>query len=182
MNKTKLAHFANAMYEKKSLEYINKKLGKGWKLDKINSKVDSKVFVHLIQKVVVIAFRGTVTMKDVKDDISIITSSEYKNKRWKKARKLVKKMNEKYKDGYKVYVTGHSLGGSLAEFGSRHTGNDTVGYSRGNLKINQKIKNKNYTDVYNKYDPISTLVGTHKGKSKQKKTKNLNKHSVANFL
>ena len=181
MNKSKLAHFANAMYEKKSLEYVNKKLGSGWKLDKSNSKVDSKVFIHLIQKVVVIAFRGTVTMKDVKDDVSIITSREYKNDRWKKARKLVKKMNEKYKD-FKIYVTGHSLGGSLAEFSSRGTGNETVGYSRGNLKIKQKIKNPNYTDVFNKFDPISTLVQTHKGKSKQKKTKNLNKHSVANFL
>jgi len=180
MNKSKLAHFANAMYKKKSLNYVNKKVGGGWKLDKSNSKVDSKVFVK--NKIVVIAFRGTVNLKDVKDDISIITSREYKNDRWKKARKLVKKMNEKYKDGYKVYVVGHSLGGSLAEFGSRHTGNETIGFSRGNLKFNQKIKNPNYTDVYNKYDPISTLVGTHKGKSKHIPVDGLNKHSLISFV
>jgi len=181
MNKNKLSIFSNAMYKQHSLKYVNKKLGDGWKLDKQNSKVDSKVFVK--NDIVVIAFRGTATLKDVKDDISIITSREHLNKRWKKARNLITKMNEKYKDGFKVYVVGHSLGASLAEFGSRHTGNETVGFSRGNLKIGQKIKNPNYKDYYNKFDPISTLVGTHKGgKSKQVKTKSLNPHSMANFV
>jgi len=141
--------------------------------------VDSKVFIK--DNIVVVAFRGTVTLKDVKDDLSIITSTEYKNKRWKKARKLVNKMNEKYKD-YKIYVTGHSLAANISEFATRHTGNETVGFSRGNLKIGQKIKNPNYKDVYNKYDPISTLVGTHKGKSKHIPVDGLNKHSLINFV
>jgi len=181
MNQNKLVYFSNAIYKKKSLKYINRKLGGGWELDKQNSKVDSKVFVNQLQKVVVIAFRGTVNLKDVKDDISIITSSEHKNKRWKKGRNLVERMNEKYK-GYKIYTTGHSLGSSVAEFATRHTGNETVGFSRGNLKIGQKIKNPNYKDVFNKFDPISTLVQTHKGKSEHIPTKSLNKHSLVNFV
>jgi len=180
MNKNKLSIFSNAMYKKESLKYINKKLGGGWNLDKQNSKVDSKVFVK--DNIIVIAFRGTVNLKDVKDDISIITSREHLNKRWKRARNLITKMNEKYKDGYKIFVTGHSLAANIAEFATRHTSNETIGFSRGNLKIGQKIKNPNYKDVYNKYDPISTLVGTHKGKSKQVKTKKLNKHSMMNFV
>ena len=179
MNKSKLAHFANAMYKKKSLNYVNKKVGGGWELDKSNSKVDSKVFVK--NNIVVIAFRGTVNLKDVKDDVSILTSREYKNTRWQKARKLVKKMNEKYK-GFKIFVTGHSLGSNISEFATRHIGNETVGFSRGNLKIGQKIKNENYKDIYNKYDPISGLVSTHKGKSEHKQADGLNKHSMINFV
>ena len=142
ISKKQLSIFANGIYEKKSLNYVNDNLYKGWTLDKDNSKVDSKVFVHERRKYVVVVFRGTSNLKDVKDDVNILFSTEHKNKRWKKARKLVEKMNKKY-EGYKVYVTGHSLGGSLAEFASRHEGNKTVGFSRGNVKIGQKIKNKN---------------------------------------
>jgi hypothetical protein len=120
-------------------------------------------------------------MKDVKDDVSILLSTEHKNKRWKKARKLVEKVNDEY-EGYKVYITGHSLGGSLAEFSSRHSGNETVGFSRGNVKIGQEIKNDNYSDVYNKYDPISGLIGTHKGNSEHRPVDGLNKHSIGNFI
>jgi len=176
----KLPYFANAMYKKKSLNYVNKNVGGGWELDKVNSKVDSKVFVK--DNNVVIAFRGTSNLKDVKDDISIVTGRENKNKRWKKARKLVDKMNDKY-EGYKIYITGHSLGSSLAEFSTRRSGNETVGFSRGTIKRRQAIKNDNYTDVYNRYDPISTSVGSHKGGNKKVvKVDGWNKHSMINFV
>ena len=165
ISKKQLSIFANGIYEKKSLNYVNDNLYKGWTLDKDNSKVDSKVFVHERRKYVVVVFRGTSNLKDVKDDVNILFSTEHKSKRWKKARKLVEKMNKKY-EGYKVYITGHSLGGSLAEFASRHEGNKTVGFSRGTAKIGQKIKNKNYVDVYSKKDAISTLAQTSKGGKK----------------
>ena len=183
LTEKQLALFSNGIYKKKSLKYINKNVYDGWTLDKENSKVDSKVFVHNDNKIIVVVFRGTTNLKDVKDDLSILTSREYKNKRWQKARKLVKKVNEKYKPrGFLVYVVGHSLGASLAEFSSRHTGNETVGFSRGNLKIGQNIKNPNYKDVYNKYDPISGLVSTHKGATEHKKADGINKHSMINFV
>ena len=182
LSKEELAVFSNAVYKKKSLRYINKNIDGDWILDKRRSKADSKVFINEEDKIIVIAFRGTSNLKDVIDDISIITSREHKNKRWQKARKLVQKVNSKYYD-YKVYVVGHSLGGSLAEFASRHTGNETVAFSRGNLKIEQDIKNDNLTDVYNKYDPISLLVGTHKGNKKREvEVDGLNKHSIKSFV
>ena len=184
LNKNQLALFANGIYEKKSLKYVNDNLYAGWDLIKEWSKADSKVFIHSAKKLIVIAFRGTTNLKDVKDDISILLSTEHKNKRWQKARRLVEKVNDKYADEYKVYVVGHSLGGNLAEFATRHAGNKTVGFSRGNAKIGQKIKNKNYVDVYSKKDIISTLAQTSKG-GKQKEVNTdwgLGAHRMGNFI
>ena len=182
ISKKQLAIFSNAMYKKNSLNHVNDNVKGDWILDKAKSKVDSKVFVNEKNKSVVVGFRGTKNLKDVKDDINIVLGTESKSKRWKKARKLVEKVNEQYK-GYKVYVTGHSLGGSLAEFSSRKTGNKTDGYSRGTMKVKQAIKNPKYVDVYNKYDPTSGLVRTHKGgKKKNVRIKGINKHSLKGFV
>jgi len=71
-----------------------------------------KVWVSEERREVVVAIRGTQTPEDVKTDIKLAIERENETTRYNIARNIVLAVLRRYK-GYKVVLTGHSLGGGL---------------------------------------------------------------------
>lgn len=108
---TSLANILEASYQpnREAKETLEKE---GYKLDTDLSTRENKVFIDAEGKPS-IAFRGTVSKKDVFSDVLLGLGLSHLDPRQKQSTNLVKMVEEKYKKAPDVY--GHSLGGALAE-------------------------------------------------------------------
>jgi hypothetical protein len=93
----------------------------GYVLDTDLSLDRVKVFVNYVYRSVTVAFRGTYTKSlgsikdDLRSDIAIAFGLESSNKRFHDSNKLFHVVKDKY-PGYKIDVTGHSLGGQITKY------------------------------------------------------------------
>ena len=84
-----------------------------YKYDKINS--NEKIAIYYKDKHVIIGFRGTLinSISDLQSDMFIVFNIMYRNKHFKESERLFRHIVLSYKN-YKIELTGHSLGGSIA--------------------------------------------------------------------
>lgn len=109
-----------------------------------------------------VVFTGTRTLGDVITDGALAVGLGRFTKRFQDSKKVVQKAKEKY--GKDVTASGHSLGGSLAEYsGAKKVITFDKGVGLGD--IGKKIK-KNQTDIRTTTDPVSLLALTQKGGKK----------------
>jgi hypothetical protein len=161
----RLRIFSQLAYKpmKYASEIHKKILPYGYVLDMDLSLDRVKVFVNYVWSVTV-AFRGTYTktLGSIKDnlcsDIAIAFGLESSNKRFHDSNKLFHIVKDKY-PGYKIDVTGHSLGGQIAKYVTDRN-LDVVDtnyiFSRGSGVFEPfRPKSDKTVDVSNWNDPIS---------------------------
>lgn len=159
--------FAKLAYSKDKVR--SKQLSKynaDYKYDPTLSTREHAVFTNPTEHKSVIAYRGTDFSdkrrwyKDVFSDLMIATGTQGldpRNRRSVRAYDHVKKSLP----GYDVSVTGHSLGGSIANYVTNHrkSVNSAIAFSRGTgpSEILRKKSNK-VLDASNRADPISMFA------------------------
>jgi hypothetical protein len=130
----------------------------GFKMDSALSNRKHKVFTDAENNPHVV-FTGTRTLGDVITDGALAVGLGRFTNRFQDSKKLVQKVKNKYNKP--VTASGHSLGGSLAEY----SGADkiiTLDKGAGLGDIGRKIK-KNQTDIRTGTDPVSLLSLTQTG-------------------
>jgi hypothetical protein len=139
------------------------------------------------------AIRGSVTKEDwLLSDLAIATNFGMKlTPRYSRAKRDIKKVLDDFK-GYKVIVTGHSLGSTLAELfydkiKETHPNSEVYIYNRGTGFIEEfpedepRDSNKHHFHSYG--DPLSGLYLNDKGANhKVVIPKNVNVHGLKNFM
>ena len=176
--------FSDLAYERDPLK-VQVGLGQtnsGYKYDPKLSTREQKVFYNPVTRRAVMAFRGTdphdkkTIVKDFISDAAIFTGTQRFNKRFRKSDDEFQKLKTKYA-GYDVDVTGHSLGGALADYvAKRNIGRigSAYTYSRGTGPVDM-FRNSSYKtfDISNRFDPISLSgrIGNKVHKNKQEVNK-----------
>lgn len=90
---------------------------KDFQIDEELSSEDTLVFVNKQTREIVVSFRGTTTMEDVKTDLEIIKGTHTQTAKYQDAVEIVAKVQTKYADwpqSSRIVLTGHSLGGGVA--------------------------------------------------------------------
>jgi hypothetical protein len=98
--------FVNELFEK--MEEL-----KDFELDNELSTEEHSVFFNTTTNEVVISFRGTTTLDDVKTDSHILMSREKNTERYKRSEDVFEKTQVKYMES-EITTTGHSLGGGVS--------------------------------------------------------------------
>ncbi len=167
INKDQYKSLIDASYEgtNKGAETASKQ---GYLMDRSLSNRKHKVYTDKDNNPHVV-FTGTRTFGDVITDGALAVGLGRYTQRFQDSKALVKKVKDKYQRP--VTASGHSLGGSLAEY----SGADKVvtfdkGVGLGG--IGKKIKS-NQTDIRTNTDPVSMLALTQSG-GKQINIKNSN--------
>jgi len=169
-------------YEKHNLS----KYPPGYQLDKELSNSNETVLFNKDTNQAILSHRGTSNARDIISDVALATGMRFLDPRFRHAKKKTKKFNKKYKDSEKV-VVGHSLGGSLSEYGvnQKHmkktpiiTFNKGAGlYDWNNTRL------KNQTDVRTKQDLVSfTSKYQRGGKTKQVRAKKNHRNAYGAHL
>jgi hypothetical protein len=129
--------------------YLNKKEGanlldkSGYEFDKELSNIQSRVYHNPIDNKVLVTYRGTTNLlNDIPSDLAILTGTLKNTNRYKESKKVYENAKKKYNTN-SVTVSGHSLGGSLANaVGGKndkiYTYNKGVGIFNPNTKSNEK--------------------------------------------
>lgn len=128
----------------------------GYILDEDLSSDKHKVYHDRRSKHTVIAFKGTniLDKKDIKSDINIAISNEKNDNQFKNAEQVYEKTRSKYGD--KITPTGHSLGGTKANYIANKYDKKAIVFNPGTGLIPLKTPN---SKVYNvKEDIISERV------------------------
>lgn len=135
-------------------------------LDTSKSGREQKVFVNPGKKNVVVAYRGTKLadkskrFKDLVSDLSIMIGLQRFNRRFSQSQNRFDSVYNKYQD-YDIETTGHSLGGSLAEYINTNNPDkvtNSITFSRGTGPMDLIYKKSNTVyDVSNSYDAISAF-------------------------
>jgi hypothetical protein len=150
-------------------EIIGKKYG--LTLDKQLSNINQKVYYDKERNPSVV-FRRTKSRDDVMTDGLLAVGLENYSTRFRDSKKLIDDVRKKYHNK-PILTTGHSLGGSLAEY----SGGDkivTINKGVGFGGIGKEISNKQ-TDIRTGSDLVSLLSATqHGGKKLTIKTNELN--------
>ncbi len=140
--------------------YHNRKfdLPNGWKeLTSLNSGNGFQTTIYQKENEIVISYRGTDTPRDWNDDIQMWKTQipdqyQQANGVYKEIKKIFPNAN--------ITVTGHSLGGSLAQLVSAKNGCRAVtfnAYGTGEILNNNdyyNVKNLNIINYGNPYDPV----------------------------
>jgi hypothetical protein len=135
----------------------------GFTMDRDLSNRKQKVYLDANKNPHVV-FTGTRTLGDVVTDAALAVGLGRFTQRFQDSKKIVKKVKEKY--GREVTASGHSLGGSLAEYsGAKKVITLDKGVGLGD--IGRRIK-KNQTDIRTTTDPVSALALTQHGGKKVK--------------
>ena len=117
-----------------------KKLPAGFKLDRELSNADVLVAYNPTTKEVVSAVTGSRftsrkhAMRDIRSDLGIVAGVDRLGKRTKEVGSIIKKAKTKYND-YDHTLTGHSLGGRVAQNISKQTGVPAVVFNKGTSPI-----------------------------------------------
>ena len=144
---------ASYLPEKDAQSLLEKKK---YKIDSELSSPETKVFVNEANTPLIL-HRGTSTFKDVVDDGLLAIGLGKHGHRYKNARRLTKKVEDKYQKP--ANAVGHSYGGWLSE-NSGATGNIlTYNKAVGLGDIGRKTMNRQ-TDVRTKGDIVSVLSNT----------------------
>jgi hypothetical protein len=126
LSKSDFADILKASYmpQKKASAYMSER---GYGYDPLLSSMEQKVFLSPAGKPI-IAERGSVRATDwLLEDPKILTGSLFDTRRVANAKSLSKAVEKKY--NMPPTITGHSLGGYLAEKGARK-GSDVYTYNR----------------------------------------------------
>ncbi len=120
-----------------------------------DSKTGFSAFILKKQKNIVIAFGGTHEPRDYGNDIDFILDRKTPEQ-FKQGVELYQRCREKYKN-YTIYLTGDSLGGSIAQYTEAKTGAPTVTFNArgvGNFVIREgrKPKSDNIINYISKLD------------------------------
>jgi hypothetical protein len=159
------------------------KIGKKYKLtlDKQLSNINQKVYYDKERNPTVV-FKGTKSKDDVITDVLLGAGLENYSTRFRDSKKLIEDVKKKYHNK-PILTTGHSLGGSLAEY----SGGDkiiTVNKGVGFGGIGKEISNKQ-TDIRTNNDIVSLLSNTQHGSKKinikTNHTSPLSEHSHKNL-
>ena len=146
---------ASYLPEKDAQSLLEKKK---YKIDAELSSPESKVFVDETNTPLIL-HRGTSNVKDIIDDGLVAIGLGKYGHRYKNARRLTKKVEEKYQQP--AHAVGHSYGGWLSEnsgaSGHTLTYNKAVGLG----DIGRKKTNRQH-DVRTKGDIVSVLSNTQK--------------------
>ena len=134
----------------------------GLKLDKQLSNINHKVFYDKERNPTVV-FRGSKSKDDAMTDGLLAVGLEKYSTRFRDSKNLIDDVRKKY-NNKPILTTGHSLGGSLAEY----SGGDkiiTVNKGVGFGGIGKEISNKQ-TDIRTGKDVVSLLSKTQHGSKK----------------
>jgi len=124
----------------KNVSVRMKKLPEGFKLDRDLSNEDIMIAYNPTTKEVVSAVTGSRftsrkhAMRDIRSDLGIAMGTDRLGKRTKEVGSIVKKAKVKYGD-YDHTLTGHSLGGRVAQNISKQTGVPAVVFNRGSSPL-----------------------------------------------
>lgn len=140
------------------------KIGKKYKLtlDKQLSNANHKIFIDKERNPTVV-FRGSKNENDLMTDGLLATGLENYSTRFRDSKQLIDKINKKYHNK-PILTTGHSLGGSLAEYAG---GDKIITFNKGVGigGIGKQLKT-NQTDVRTNNDIVSLLSKTQSGSKK----------------
>lgn len=146
------------------------------------SDKDNAVYQSQKDKKIVIVFRGSAKIKDLKADLGVATGNLQKTSRHDSSEELVKKMKTLFPD-YKIILTGHSLGGSLAvSMASKHD-LPAVVFNAGHT-LGKDNKDSDITFYTKEGDPVSMLGANSYKNVKMIKGSHgnaLKDHSLSNF-
>jgi hypothetical protein len=162
----------------------------GFEMDRAESGSKRAVFVNKQTKEVVIAHRGTdpKLASNLSTDFAVALGLEGMTRRFSNAAEKDAGTQEKYK-GYKVSLTGHSLGATIATHSSKQNNLKAYLFNAGSGILNPshyirtQKQNRNVTHFSTAADPLSLTAKfkPHKQVIVSRKPGN-NPHSLDNFL
>lgn len=150
----------------------------------------AKVFKSADDKTIVIAYKGTDRVKDVFTDLKLLFGSI--DKVGQRALQLCEEIQKAFPDK-EIIVTGHSLGGTLAQYvGVKHEGVKTVTFAaagiRGSVPLaKSSTEYRNIVNYIVENDPVTKLpspgiIKTLKQKTHTSKLDGIKQHYIKNYV
>jgi hypothetical protein len=169
-------HQLDATLSNEAYDKVRKDHG-DWMVEKYHNNSEHSVHINNRLKEIKVAFRGTANLKDVGTDVKLAFGKLSNTDRYKREDNLINQLKRMYPN-YKITVTGHSLGSTLAhELANKH-GLEGSGFN-GGFGVRGKINNDNFTNYRTKTDLVSGL-GVLRGE--KFKTVDGFGHSASNFM
>jgi len=119
------------------------------------------VYVDPATKQAVVTVRGTATKDDIASDVAVAAGQLHRTPRFKRTTAQVDAAVSQL-GGYKVHLTGHSLGASLVnEYSKVHKTQRTVGFNTGYSipqvrSYGRGTQDRSYTEYLNRADIVSS--------------------------
>lgn len=119
------------------------------------------VYVDPATKQAVVTVRGTANKSDAATDVAVAAGQLHRTPRFKRTTMQVDQAIAQL-GGYKVHLTGHSLGGSLVnEYSKKHTATRSVGFNTGYSipqvrSYGRGTEDRSYTEYLNRADIVSS--------------------------
>jgi len=148
----------------------------------IHNKGETLAYKNEAGKKIYVSHRGTkgLNKSDLSADVAIALGLEKYHPRFKRAKQLQQRL-EKENPGYSFITTGHSLGGSLAQYtGKSKKVGKVVTFNKGSgLFEPYRQRASKQTDYIHAFDPVSYFSQSQRGgKLKISRKLKLNPHSL----
>ncbi len=142
-------------------------------LQLVQNKGEMSAYKDEASKKIYVAHRGTKHKKDFSADVALFFGAQQSHPRFKRAKQQQAELERQY-PGYEFVVTGHSLGGSLAQSsaGRKRVSKVTTFNKGSGLRDLILPRRGKQTDYVNVYDPVSALSLGQKG-GKQKRSRRI---------